>query len=157
VDRGVAVLQELGITRAMVNAGGDSRIIGDRFGKPWIIGIRDPDDRNRTILKIPLTDTAFSTSGDYERFFDEGGVRYHHILDPRTGKSPHVVRSVTIIGPYATRTDALTKSVFVMGVKEGLEFVDSLPGIDVVAITPDRKVWYSKGLENPEKPAAGKQ
>jgi thiamine biosynthesis lipoprotein len=149
VDRGIAVLQRLGVTRAMVNAGGDSRIIGDRFGKPWLIGIRDPDDRNRTILKIPLTDTAFSTSGDYERFFDEGGVRYHHILDPRTGKSPHVVRSVTIIGPYATRTDALTKSVFVMGVKEGIAFINTLPDIDVVAITPDRKVWYSKGLENP--------
>ncbi|HEV2702163.1 MAG TPA: FAD:protein FMN transferase [Steroidobacteraceae bacterium] len=154
VDRGIAVLQKLGITRAMVNAGGDSRIIGDRFGKPWLIGIRDPDDRNRTILRIPLTDTAFSTSGDYERFFDEGGVRYHHILDPRTGKSPHVVRSVTIIGPEATRTDALTKSVFVMGVKEGIDFINTLPDIDVVAITPDRKVWYSKGLENPEKPAA---
>jgi thiamine biosynthesis lipoprotein len=153
VDRGIAVLQGLGVTRAMVNAGGDSRIIGDRFGKPWIIGIRDPDDRNRTILKIPLSDTAFSTSGDYERFFDEGGVRYHHILDPRTGKSPHVVRSVTIIGPYATRTDALTKSVFVMGVKEGIAFINTLPDIDVVAVTPDRKLWYSKGLENPEKPA----
>jgi FAD:protein FMN transferase len=152
VDRGIAVLQGLGITRAMVNAGGDSRIIGDRFGKPWIIGIRDPDDRNRTILKIPLTDTAFSTSGDYERFFDEGGVRYHHILDPRTGKSPHKVRSVTIIGPYATRTDALTKSVFVMGVAEGIAFINTLSGIDAVAITPDRKVWYSKGLENPDKP-----
>jgi FAD:protein FMN transferase len=154
VDRGIAVLQSLGVTRAMVNAGGDSRIIGDRFGKPWIIGIRDPDDRNRTILRIPLTDTAFSTSGDYERFFDEGGVRYHHILDPRTGKSPHVVRSVTVIGPYATRTDALTKSVFVMGVKEGLEFIDTLTDIDAVAVTPDRKIWYSKGLENPEKPDA---
>jgi thiamine biosynthesis lipoprotein len=150
VDRGIAVLQGLGVTRAMVNAGGDSRIIGDRFGKPWIIGIRDPDDRNRTILKIPLSDTAFSTSGDYERFFDEGGVRYHHILDPRTGRSPHVVRSVTIIAPYATRTDALTKSVFVMGVKEGIAFINTLPDVDVVAVTPDRKLWYSKGLENPE-------
>ncbi|HTV78997.1 MAG TPA: FAD:protein FMN transferase [Steroidobacteraceae bacterium] len=152
VDRGIAVLQKLGVTHAMVNAGGDSRIIGDRFGKPWIIGIRDPDDRNRTILKIPLSDTAFSTSGDYERFFDEGGVRYHHILDPRTGKSPHKVRSVTIIGPYATRTDALTKSVFVMGVQEGMAFINGLPDIDAVAVTPDRKVWYSKGLENPEHP-----
>jgi thiamine biosynthesis lipoprotein len=151
VDRGIAVLQKLGVTHAMVNAGGDSRIIGDRFGKPWIIGIRDPDDRTRTILRIPLADTAFSTSGDYERFFDEGGVRYHHILDPRTGKSPHKVRSVTIIGPYAMRTDALTKSVFVMGVAEGLAFINSLSGIDAVAVTPDRKVWYSKGLENPEK------
>ncbi len=152
VDRGIEVLQKLGVTRAMVNAGGDSRIIGDRFGKPWIIGIRDPDDRTRTILKIPLSDTAFSTSGDYERFFDEGGVRYHHILDPRTGKSPHVVRSVTIIGPYATRTDALTKSVFVMGVKDGMAFINGLPDIDAVAVTPDRKIWYSKGLENPQAP-----
>jgi FAD:protein FMN transferase len=155
VDRGIAVLQARGITRAMVNAGGDSRIIGDRFGKPWLIGIRDPDDRNRTILKIPLTDTAFSTSGDYERFFDEGGVRYHHILDPRTGKSPHVVRSVTIIAPNATRTDALTKSVFVMGVKDGLAFINSLSDADAVAITPDRKVWYSKGLENPATAGSG--
>ncbi len=155
VDRGIAVLQKLGVTHAMVNAGGDSRIIGDRFGKPWIIGIRDPDDRNRTILKMPLADTAFSTSGDYERFFDEGGVRYHHILDPRTGRSPHKVRSVTIIGPYATRTDALTKSVFVMGVEDGIAFINGLPDVDVVAVTPDRRIWYSKGLENPEKPAAG--
>jgi FAD:protein FMN transferase len=152
VDRGIVVLQKLGVTHAMVNAGGDSRIIGDRFGKPWIIGIKDPDDRSRTILRIPLADTAFSTSGDYERFFDEGGVRYHHILDPRTGKSPHKVRSVTIIGPYATRTDALTKSVFVMGVQEGLAFIDGLSDIDAVAVTPDRKIWYSKGLENPERP-----
>ena len=152
VDRGIAVLQGLGVTRAMVNAGGDSRIIGDRFGKPWVIGIRDPDDRTRTILKIPLSDTAFSTSGDYERFFDEGGVRYHHILDPRTGRSPHVVRSVTIIGPIATRTDALTKSVFVMGVKEGISFINHLSDIDAVAVTPDRKIWYSKGLENPAAP-----
>jgi thiamine biosynthesis lipoprotein len=152
VDRGIAVLQKLGVTHAMVNAGGDSRIVGDRFGKPWIIGIKDPDDRSRTILRIPLADTAFSTSGDYERFFDEGGVRYHHILDPRTGKSPHKVRSVTIIGPYATRTDALTKSVFVMGVEDGLAFINGLSDIDAVAVTPDRKIWYSKGLENPERP-----
>jgi thiamine biosynthesis lipoprotein len=158
VDRGIAVLQRLGVTRAMVNAGGDSRIIGDRFGKPWIIGIKDPDDGTRTILHIPLTDAAFSTSGDYERFFDEGGVRYHHILDPRTGKSPHVVRSVTIIGPYATRTDALTKSVFVMGAKEGIAFINTLPDIDAVAVTPDRKIWYSKGLENPAAaPGTGKK
>ena len=152
VDRGIAVLQGLGVTRAMVNAGGDSRIIGDRFGKPWLIGIRDPDDRNRTILKIPLTDTAFSTSGDYERFFDEGGVRYHHILDPRTGKSPHVVRSVTIIGPYATRTDALTKSVFVMGVKDGIDFINTLPDIDAVAITPP---WGSAAFATLPEPHAG--
>jgi len=155
VDRGIAILQAAGISRAMVNAGGDSRVIGDRFGKPWIVAIRDPDDSTRAALKIPLSDTAFSTSGDYERYFDEGGIRYHHILNPKTGKSPHKVRSVTILAPTATRSDALTKSVFVMGVREGIEFINTLPDVDAVAITPDRKLWYSKGLEPPEQAAAG--
>ena len=155
VDRGIAVLQAAGFTHAMVNAGGDSRVIGDRFGKPWIVAIRDPDDSTHAALKIPLSDTAFSTSGDYERYFDEGGVRYHHILDPKTGKSPHKVRSVTILAPTATRSDALTKSVFVMGMREGIEFINTLPDVDAVAITPDRKLWYSKGLEPPEPDATG--
>jgi FAD:protein FMN transferase len=150
VDRGIEVLQKAGITHAMVNAGGDTRIIGDRFGKPWIVGVRDPDDKNKVVVRLPISDAAMSTSGDYERFFDEGGVRYHHILDPRTGKSPHKVRSVTIIGPTATRTDALTKSVFVMGVKEGIEFIDTLPDVDAIVVTPDGRLWYSKGLEPPE-------
>jgi thiamine biosynthesis lipoprotein len=150
VDRGIAVLQAAGIDRAMVNAGGDTRIIGDRFGKPWVVGIRDPDDRDKIVVRLPITDAAMSTSGDYERYFDENGVRYHHILDPKTGKSARKVRSVTIIGPYATRTDALTKSVFVMGAKEGIDFINTLPDVDAVAITPDGKIWYSKGLEQPK-------
>ena len=165
VDRGIAILQKAGFTRAMVNAGGDTRIIGDRFGKPWIVGVRDPDDKDKVVVRLPITDAAMSTSGDYERYFDEGGVRYHHILDPHTGKSPHKVRSVTIIGPTATRTDALTKSVFVMGAKEGIEFIDTLPDVDAVVVTPDKRLWYSKGLEPPKEasqdapadPAAGAQ
>ena len=84
VDRGIAVLQ-LGIDRAMVNAGGDTRIIGDRLGRPWVVGIRHPDDEHKVVLRIPLTDTAMSTSGDYERYFEEDGVRYHHILIPGPG------------------------------------------------------------------------
>jgi len=150
VDRGIAILQAAGFTRARVEAGGDSRVIGDRFGRPWIIGIRDPDDRTHVMVRIPLVNAAFSTSGDYERYFDEGGIRYHHILDPKTGRSPHKVRSVTIIGPYATRTDAMTKSVFVMGAKEGIDFINTIPDLDCVAITPDRKVWYSRGMQPPK-------
>ncbi len=149
VDRGAELLKAEGFTHAMVNAGGDTRILGDRFGKPWIIGIRDPDDGKNVLVKIPLADAAVSTSGDYERYFFENGTRYYHILDPKTGKSPHGVRSVTIIGPTATRTDALTKSVFVMGVKDGLAFIDTLEDVDAVAITPDKRIWYSKGLEPP--------
>jgi FAD:protein FMN transferase len=149
VDRGAELLKAAGFTHAMVNAGGDTRILGDRFGRPWIIDIRDPDGGKNAPVSIPLEDTAISTSGDYERYFFENGKRYYHILDPKTGKSPSGVRSVTIIGPTATRTDALTKSVFVLGVKEGLAFIDTLPDVDAIAITPDKRIWYSKGLERP--------
>ena len=71
------------------------------------------------IARIPLVDAAISTSGDYERFFEENGVRYHHIIDPHTGHSASKVRSATVIGPYATRTDGLSKTAFVLGPGEG--------------------------------------
>jgi thiamine biosynthesis lipoprotein len=150
VDRGIEILRKQGITRAMVNAGGDTRIIGDRFGKPWVVGIRDPDHEGKTFLRIPLKDTAFSTSGDYERYFDEDGKRFHHIIDPKTGDSARKCRSVTIISGNATRTDALTKSVFIMGPEDGIEFIDTLPDVDAVAVSPEGKVFYSKGLAPPE-------
>ena len=150
VDRGIEILQKQGITRAMVNAGGDTRIIGDRFGKPWVVGVRDPDHEGKVFLRLPLTDTAFSTSGDYERYFDEDGKRFHHIIDPKTGDSARKCRSVTIISGNATRTDALTKSVFIMGPEEGIAFINTLPDVDAVAVAPDGRVIYSKGLAPPQ-------
>lgn len=149
VDRGIELLKARGLSHAMVNAGGDTRVTGDRFGKPWVIGIRHPDRKDEIALRIPLEDAAFSTSGDYERFFDEGGVRYHHILDPKTGMSPHEVRSVTVIASNATRTDGLTKTVFILGPKKGLEFINSLSDADAIVIAADGKVSYSKGLQPP--------
>ncbi len=149
VDRGIEILKARGFTHAMVNAGGDTRVSGDRFGKPWVVGIRHPDRKDEVALRIPLTDAAFSTSGDYERFFDEGGVRYHHIIDPKTGHSPHAVRSVTIIASNATRTDGLSKTVFILGPKAGLDFINSLPDADAIVIAADGKVSYSKGLQPP--------
>ena len=150
VDRGIEILKQQGITRAMVNAGGDTRILGDRFGKPWVVGVRDPDHAGKVFLRLPLTDAAFSTSGDYERYFDEDGKRFHHIIDPKTGDSARKCRSVTVISDTATRTDALTKSVFIMGPEEGIKFIDTLEGVDAVAVSPEGKVFYSKGLAPPE-------
>src|SRR5688572_18537147 len=150
VDRGIQILRAAGITRAMVNAGGDTRIIGDRFGRPWIVGLRDPDHPGKSYLRIPLTDAAISTSGDYERYFDEDGKRFHHIIDPKTGDSARKVRSVTVIADTATRTDGLTKTVFILGAEEGIAFINTLEGVDAVAVRPDGKVVYSKGLAPPE-------
>ncbi len=149
VDRGIAVLQARRIKHALVSAGGDSRIIGDRFGKPWVVGIRHPDRKNEVIARIPLEDAALSTSGDYERYFDEQGVRYHHIIDPKTGRSASKVRSATIIGPTATRTDGLSKTAFVLGPEKALELYNTLEDVDAILVAPDGRVLYTKGLEAP--------
>ena len=146
VDSCIALLEARGIRNATVTAGGDSRVLGDRRGRPWIVGIRHPDDRERVIARIPIEDAAISTSGDYERFFDEDGVRYHHIIDPKTGKSPHGVRSVTIIAPTSTQAEGLTKSVFIMGPERGLALVETQADVDAVVVTAEGKVLYSKGL-----------
>jgi len=147
VDRGVEILKGLGIEHAMVNAGGDTRLLGDRRGKPWIVGIRDPRKDGVVVARIPLQDEALSTSGDYERYFEEDGVRYHHILVPGTGRSPGAVRSVTIIAPTATRTDGLTKPVFILGVERGMEFVRRVGGVEAVIVDAEGRIFYSPGLE----------
>jgi len=150
VDRGIDILKARGIQRALVTAGGDSRIIGDRMGRPWLIAIRHPDNPNKVVTRIPLSDSAVSTSGDYERFFDEGGVRYHHIIDPRTGHSASKVRSATILAPTATQTDGMSKTAFVLGPEKALEIINRMPEYDAVFVLPDGRVLYSNGL----RPAA---
>jgi thiamine biosynthesis lipoprotein len=149
VDRGIAVLQAFGITRAYVSAGGDSRIIGDRFGKPWVVGVRDPrKGPGEVLLRIPLINAAISTSGDYERYFDEDGVRYHHIIDPHTGHSASKVRSATVIAPNATRTDGLSKTAFVLGPEKAMEIYNRLDDIDAIIVELDGTVVYSKGMQH---------
>ncbi len=147
VDRAIGLLQARGVAHAVVSAGGDSRILGDRFGRPWIVGIRHPDDPKRVVTRIPLVDTAMSTSGDYERYFDERGVRYHHIIDPKTGHSASKVRSATILAPTAMQTDGLSKTAFVLGAYEALKIIETIPGVDAVLVTPEGKVLYTKGLQ----------
>ena len=153
VDRGIGILQARGVQHAVVTAGGDTRIIGDRLGRPWIVGIRHPDDKSKTVLRLPLVDTAMSTSGDYERYFDENGQRYHHIIDPHTGHSASKVRSATILGPTAVQTDGLSKTAFVLGADKALEIIERLPDFDAIFVRPDGKVLYTKGLQPPEDAA----
>jgi thiamine biosynthesis lipoprotein len=155
VDQGIAVLKARGYSHALVNAGGDSRVIGDRRGRPWIVGIRHPDHPDQIITRIPLVDEAFSTSGDYERYFDEDGVRYHHIIDPHTGHSASKVRSATVIAPTATRTDGLSKTAFVLGPDEALRIYNRLDDVDAVLVAPDGRILYSRGLTPGDTPEAG--
>lgn len=151
VERGVDILRARGVTSAIVTAGGDTRLLGDRRGRPWVVGIRDPRKDGAVAMSLPLRDEAVSTSGDYERFFDEDGVRYHHIIQPSTGLSANEVHSATVFGPDAVTTDALSTSVFVMGVDKGLRMIAALPDYESIVIDADGKVYYSDGLEPGER------
>jgi thiamine biosynthesis lipoprotein len=149
VDRSIGILRSLGIQHAMVNAGGDTRLLGDRRGAPWIVGVRDPRNDGALVTRLPVADEAVSTSGDYERYFEADGVRHHHILVPGTGKSAREVRSVTILGPDATTTDGLSTTVFVLGVQRGLELIERLPGIEAVIVDAEGRIHHSAGLTTP--------
>ncbi len=146
VDRGMNILQQAGVTTALISAGGDTRVTGKRWDRPWHIGIRNPRDEGSIVSMIPLENSAISTSGDYERYFVEDGVRYHHILDPKTGSSTHEILSSSIIGQSATDTDALSTSVFILGVEKGMQLIDSIADTEAVLIDNHGDMHYSAGL-----------
>lgn len=149
VDQSIMHLEKLDIKHALVSAGGDTRIIGDRLGRPWLVGIRDPQNIKEVIAMLPLQNEALSTSGDYERFFVEGDVKYHHIIHPSTGRSAKEVRSVSIVTSDSTTADALSTSVFVLGAKKGLALLNSLDGVEGVIVDQAGNLFYSTGLEQP--------
>lgn len=155
VERGVDILRRHGIENAIVTAGGDSRLLGDRRGRPFMMGIRDPRKEGEVAISVPLEDEAISTSGDYERFFDEDGIRYHHIIAPNTGQPAGGVHSATVFGPDAVITDALSTSVFVMGVDSGLRLIAGLPDYEAIVIDASGSIYYSDGLAPPGEDAGG--
>jgi FAD:protein FMN transferase len=146
VDRAARLLAERGIQHAIVSAGGDSRVIGDRMGRPWTVAVADPRRPGQVVALLPLQDCSVSTSGDYERFFIRNGMRFHHILDPRTGRSPSAVHSVTVLADDGLTSEALSKCVFVLGVERGLQLVAAVPGADAVVVDADNRLHYSPGL-----------
>lgn len=147
VDCAAARLRALGIRHAYVSAGGDSRVIGDRRGRPWSVAIRHPRAADQVVAVLPLEDVAVSTSGDYERFFERAGVRHHHLLDPATGRSPAHVHSVSIVAEDGLTSEALSKTVFVLGVERGMAIVEQVPGADAVVVDATGRLHFSSGLQ----------
>lgn len=150
VERGVEIAKRFGVRHARVTAGGDTRLLGDRLGQTWMVGVQNPRNDADVAVTIPLEDEAISTSGDYERFFVEDGERYHHIIVPSTGTPAGEVRSATVIGPDAVMTDALSTSVFVMGVDQGLRLISTLPDYEGIVIDAAGEMYYSDGLRPPD-------
>jgi len=148
VDQAINILQKIGIQHALVSAGGDSRIIGDKKGKPWVTGIRHPRHKDKYVAILPLENTAISTSGDYERYFIKDNIRYHHIIQPETGVSANRNQSVTILGPSATQTDALSTTLFILASTDGLKLINLLPDYEAIIIDKHGTLHYSNGLQS---------
>lgn len=144
LDRAIKVLQGRGIKEALINAGGDIRVMGERV---WKVGLQHPRKENEVLAVIRLKDQAIATSGDYQRYFIKEGKRYHHIVNPETGYPANECMSATIIGPSAIQTDILATGVFILGPEKGLELIESLKDVEGIIIDAQGKILLSSGLK----------
>jgi FAD:protein FMN transferase len=149
VDKMANILRRAGFGDALVQAGGDLLCAGSKGGKPWSAGIRDPRGGAKDVFAtIRLEDHAFSTAGDYERYFMLDGKRYHHILDPRTGKPADASRSVTVYAKTALLADALDDAIFIMGWKRGFAMIEQIPDVGAVVVDRDGTIHKSVRVED---------
>jgi thiamine biosynthesis lipoprotein ApbE len=138
VDRAVGVLKKLGVENAIIDAGGNFYALGKPEGREsWQAGIRHPLRGDEIIARLSVKDMGMATSGNYERFFEIDGKKYCHIMDPRIGRPVELMLSVTVIAQTAMEADALSTAVFVLGGKEGMQLVESLPEVEAIIMVPD--------------------
>lgn len=145
------VLTENNVNSAIIDLGGNVYAHGTKVnGDNWNVGIQNPVSSRGDILgSIKVNNKSIVTSGTYERFIEKDGVKYHHILDPKTGYPySNDISGISIISDKSIDGDALSTSVFAMGVEKGLEFVESLPDIDAIFITNDKKIYLSSGMKD---------
>jgi thiamine biosynthesis lipoprotein len=154
-DEVAEVLSTFKVKSAIVNLGGNVLTLGTKpDGSLWKIGIQDPDqDRGGYVMILSLKDQSLVTSGPYERFFEQDGKVYHHILDTDTGYPVESeFTSVSIITPKSFLADALSTSLYALGYEKGMAMIDAMPEVEAVFFTSDRKILLSKGLKEGKIP-----
>lgn len=147
IDQAAHKLSEAGFHDFLVNGGGDVLAVGRKGNRDWMVGVRDPRGGPQDLVARVRATAAVVTSGDYERYRIVDGVRYHHIIDPRTGRPASGCRSVTIVADQAELADVLATSVFVLGPRQGLELVSGMPHVETLIIDADGKYWMSDGFK----------
>ncbi len=148
LNLGANALRNAGVSDFTISAGGQVYAGGVKDGRKWRVGIRDPRGSPQDYFAlVEVSDQSVSTSGDYERFFEHDGVRYHHILDPRTGQPARGLRSATVISADATLADALSTAVMVLGRDAGLRLIQSLEEVEAAVVDHNGKVFTSTGLD----------
>ncbi|NJC26671.1 FAD:protein FMN transferase [Neolewinella antarctica] len=147
-DRARTLLESRGVPAGIINASGDLTAWGKQpSGEDWRVAITNPLNKEKAFAWLPVDGRAVVTSGNYEKFVRFDGVRYAHIIDPRTGYPSTGIVSATVFAPRAELADALATSVFVMGTETALDFINQLPGVDVVIVDEANKVHSSAGLD----------
>jgi thiamine biosynthesis lipoprotein len=147
-DRIKQLLLASGNASGLVNISGDITSWGKQpDGKPWTVAIINPVNKEKVFAFFPLQDTAIETSGNYEKFVVFNGIRYAHIIDPRTGYPAQGVVSVSVFAKHTEIADALATGVFVLGVDVGLDLINQLEGIECIIIDDQGKIHMSKGIE----------
>lgn len=150
-DEVIKILKEMGIQSAFVNLGGNVVALGGKpDGSSWKVGIRNPKIQEESLIAVlTVKDKTIVTSGDYERNFEEKGVRYHHIVDPQTGyPSRSGLTSVTIVTKSSMEADALSTAAFVLGLSDGMKLIQSLDEVEGVFITTEGQIHITSGLQD---------
>lgn len=146
-NRAKLIMQEYDIENGLINAGGDLIAWGNQeSGDPWTIGIADPTKEKEFIAWLNVSNMSVVTSGNYEKFVIIDGKRYGHIINPKTGFPVEGIQSVTLLSPDAELSDALSTSVFVLGVEKGLELVNKLKNVECIIVDKKNKLWKSDSL-----------
>jgi thiamine biosynthesis lipoprotein len=148
-DRAVDAMQMAGASAGVVAISGDIKTFGEMpDGQPFLFGVRHPREEATLLARVELRNEAISTAGDYERFFEQDGMRYHHILNPHTLWPARGCQSVTVVAPQGVMADGLDTGIFVLGPERGLELVEQLPDVDALIVDGEGKVWISSGLKS---------
>ena len=148
-DLAAAVMQSAGATAGVVALSGDIKTFGRLpDGSRFPFGIKHPRKEGVLLARVDLQDEVISTAGDYERYFERAGIRYHHILDPRTLEPARGCQSVTVIARDGTLADGLDTGIFVLGPERGMELVERLPDVEAVIVDSEGKILVSSGLKD---------
>ncbi len=147
-NRAKVTMTKYGIKSGMINAGGDLIAWGNQEdGTPWQIGIADPSNQKDYIAWLNVGNMSVVTSGNYEKYVIIEGKKYGHIINPKTGFPVEGIQSVTLVSPDAELSDALSTSVFVLGISEGMELVNKLKNVECLIIDDKNKIWTSNNLK----------
>lgn len=152
-DKVRTMLKKNGVAAGIINASGDLTAWGHQpDGSDWMIGITNPLNKNKVFSLFPVVDAAVATSGNYEKFVEFDGVKYSHIIDPRTGYPATGLVSVTIFANSAELCDALATAIFITGTETGIDIINQIKGVECIVVDDKNKIHTSKNIQlNPNK------